>query len=359
MKRWSTHFLAVLFVAAMVVPMGRTVWAAEATPVHASIFEEQIYIENKKPAFLNAEGKSVVPFLYNGSVYIPLRTAGEWMGRDGVWDEAAGTITLSGGKESIYLDQHLDQGPPSTPEEAAQERRDRTDGFEVEMLPEVKIIVDGTERQFQNAKGERIYPALLRGEIYLPLRSVGTLCGKEVLWLPPLSVADMGLPCEGTGETEEACWNSFSSGSMIFLYDPCSEEQIGALRAYLTECEGLRAVLVERAADLGAVGLTDNQAALTVLADIRQAAFELQQLAKPDVAPFEDYYDWHIRYSASRMIERVDYFTAILSGEQKLPQGNDWEQHRQNAVSGVYQELRPMVARMMEAGHFFENMAGG
>jgi len=44
------------------------------------------------------------------------------------------------------------------------------------------IEIDGVERAFKNADGERVYPLLHDGTTYLPLRAIGEIMDKKVYW---------------------------------------------------------------------------------------------------------------------------------------------------------------------------------
>ena len=67
----------------------------------------------------------------------------------------------------------------------------------------------------------------LEGSIYLPVRSIGQLCGKEVLWHP---YPDRSKPIL----------------DRVYLSDPLTQAQIAAGQDYLARCDELLAELVAR-----------------------------------------------------------------------------------------------------------------
>lgn len=83
--------------------------------------------------------------------------------------------------------------------------------MEVELRPDIKVTLNGTEQTFRNAAGKTVYPLVLRECVYLPVRNIGELCGKSVLW--------HSNP-DGTMET-------------LYLYDPPTDGQIQEAQAYL------------------------------------------------------------------------------------------------------------------------------
>lgn len=50
------------------------------------------------------------------------------------------------------------------------------------LSPEYTIQIDGTSRVFYNAAGEEVHPLACDGSIYLPVRAIGELMGKNVDW---------------------------------------------------------------------------------------------------------------------------------------------------------------------------------
>lgn len=51
-----------------------------------------------------------------------------------------------------------------------------------ELRPDFTIVIDGQERTFQNVNGETVEPVLYQGTTYLPVRAIGELMGKDVIW---------------------------------------------------------------------------------------------------------------------------------------------------------------------------------
>ena len=49
--------------------------------------------------------------------------------------------------------------------------------------PDLIVKVDGAVQSFANEKGEAVYPIVFEEMTYLPVRSIGGPCGKEVTWI--------------------------------------------------------------------------------------------------------------------------------------------------------------------------------
>lgn len=50
------------------------------------------------------------------------------------------------------------------------------------LRPDVTIVIDGAKRIFYNAGGQQVHPLSYDGTTYLPLRAIGELMGKVVIW---------------------------------------------------------------------------------------------------------------------------------------------------------------------------------
>lgn len=157
--------------------------------------------------FPNEKGVFMPAISYNGSTYIPVRNAGEWMGKQVGWDAATQTVTLSGSAERVFhgknervvgsVFQGVGAGPMGGNNTAA-------------LRADLSVVLDGVKQSFQNEKGEPVYPLLFQDVTYLPLRSIGELTGLEVSYVP---ARDGGSAC-------------------IYLRTPLTDAQKTALTSY-------------------------------------------------------------------------------------------------------------------------------
>ena len=135
-----------------------------------------IYVEGIPVTFPSEDGKIVYTALtYNGSTYMPLRTAGRWMGKNISWDSASRTVFLSGSTEKSY---------PCADDDAYHQEGLKYVGAtgNATLDKGVKVLVDGKLQTFKNQKGQTIYPLFYANSIYLPLRNIGELTGMDVTW---------------------------------------------------------------------------------------------------------------------------------------------------------------------------------
>lgn len=64
--------------------------------VDATLWDEWYITVDETPICVaNEHDRVQYPLGYNGSIYIPLQTASEWLGAEFNWDKSSNTITLS------------------------------------------------------------------------------------------------------------------------------------------------------------------------------------------------------------------------------------------------------------------------
>ncbi len=127
-----------------------------------------IEIDGNKCLFTRADGSVALPILYNDTTYLPLRAVGEIMGKNVNWDESNKTITLSGSRAELA--DKTKSGTAKSKDVVVQERADFT------------IVIDGAQKEFKTASGNKINPIVYNGSTYLPLRAIGQIMGKDVAW---------------------------------------------------------------------------------------------------------------------------------------------------------------------------------
>ena len=180
--------------------------------VRGALWRNDIWMDGTRAGFFNEWGRPVTPVSYGGTVYIPLRTAGEWMGCTVAWDQRSQSVTLTGGGQPVVRSR--DEAPELTPGELEELARRLEQGVEAVLSPGISVLVDGVEQRFTNAGGEPVYPLEVQGVTYLPVRNVAGLCGREAAWVP--------------GELDA-----------IYLHRPLTQGERRALEDFLNACARL------------------------------------------------------------------------------------------------------------------------
>ena len=179
MRKKSLMALA-LAVALMVGMFCLPAYAASSQSVTAQLSPHYtIVVDGVERTFYNVAGEEVHPIVYQGTTYLPLRAIGELMDKNVNWDQSTKTATLYGSRGGSVT-----KGTPD-PDAVKQ-------SITASLRYDFTIVVDGVERTFTDVNGNTVYPLLYNGSTYLPLRAIGNLMGKTVVWDGKTCTATLG-----------------------------------------------------------------------------------------------------------------------------------------------------------------------
>lgn len=196
-----------------------------ATTVKAQLSPDfDIVIDGTERTFYTATGEEAHPIVYNGTTYLPLRAIGEIMGKNVNWDESTLTVTLSGSRTADNV--------KGTPDKYAD-----AETISVQIMDEFKIVVDGQNRIFKDANGNRVYPMLYNGSTYLPLRSIGELMGKTVSWDADTKTVTLGADYTVTDADSFGSSQPGTSSSQTGILTESRAKEIALGHAGVTEKE--------------------------------------------------------------------------------------------------------------------------
>ena len=296
---------------AAVLACGLTAQAAD-TGITVTDPNAQIYAQGVSVLFPNEQGVFMPAINYNGSTYIPVRSAGEWMGKAVAWDPATSTVSLTGtaarkfhGTDEQVTGSTFMKFDRLHPQEAATLR------------PDISVAVDGVKQAFKNEKGEEIHPISYENVTYLPLRSIGELTGFEIKYVP------------GAAGTK----------NYIYLRTPVTDAQKTGLQAYAdkacTLCKemyGLSKQLLDanvwKINDLGGgnweEGLSDGETALRLIPSIRAKAEAIRSLPAPEGELFTWLYQ-QLMKEADRIVASADTVTASIEKGETIKRSSSSE----------------------------------
>lgn len=241
---------------ALLVPSMMVSGAAVGTT--AQRYRFPVYVEGQPIVCVNANQKRVPILVYRDTTYIPLRTAGEWAGKNVSWDGGTKTASLSGSVAPRFYNGYdtLDM-PSDVPE---------TGTAGAQLLPDMKIVIDGKVQAFKNARGEAVSPLIYHDTAYLPLRNIGEIAGMEVTWVSPAQDIQM-----------------------IYLRTPLTDGQKAEVREYLAQQSGLANTLMQAATALSRS--TDNtQGQIDTVRDTLRRMQEIEPPAAKSAAFFAGRY---------------------------------------------------------------------
>lgn len=282
--------------ALVLVLMTVTTTGATEVPEFATRLSGTIWVDHAEfPVFVDEWGGMLEPMVWRDTVYIPMVTAAEWMGCAWTLDGTVLRLT-SGGEPYIRgLDNQPENYAPSfqamidaCPVEADQRAEVLTRG-------EVAVELDGVPCPLINVLGEATPPIQCFGALYLPVRGVGEMMGKQVVW-------NLRSP----------------EYHAIYLVDSPTGEELAELEGYLATITALHEELSGKLTALKA-----NQASLTAeavearLRELDNLLDQITELGQPALA-FGSYYRKLTQINLGAAQEDVDFLMAHLSGQNSL-----------------------------------------
>lgn len=187
--------IAALVMAFTMMLSSVSAFAADATT--ASIWDHEIYVDGNLSDCLDASGQRLYPLNYNNSIYVPLRTVAEWMGKDAAKSADGKTFALSGTKEPIYRERIISFVEP-----------EKTAAITV--LSGAQLRVDGNTAALTDATGKVVNMISWKGEPYLPIRSVASMLGMSLKYVNP----------------------PYRNFEVVYMRTPLTDEQLKACKEY-------------------------------------------------------------------------------------------------------------------------------
>lgn len=127
---------------------------------------------------LDGDGNKVEPFLYDGTVYLPVRAIAGALGLSAKWSDFTSTVYLSSGASVS-----MGSGTPLS---------SSWSGNITVTYRNIKLSIDGKTITPKNSEGAKVEPFIFNGTTYLPARAVATALGIDVEWLDDSSTVALG-----------------------------------------------------------------------------------------------------------------------------------------------------------------------
>jgi len=127
-----------------------------------------ITIDGKELIPVDAAGRSVEPFIYNGTTYLPVRGVANALDLSVDWDSDTNTVLLTSGGTAI------------TPVEKAKSSHSTVS--ESITYRDIQILLNGEKLIPKGADGSIVEPFIMDGTTYLPVRAVSEALALFVDW---------------------------------------------------------------------------------------------------------------------------------------------------------------------------------
>ncbi len=246
--------------------------AFAANPPTIPVWNHDIYVEGNPADCLNASGQPLYPLNYNGSIYVPLLTAAQWMGKNVAQSTDGKTFSLSGSKNPVY--QETVPTGEESPGAAA-----------ITVLSGAQLRLDGSTIDLTSATGNNADIIVCGGEPYLPIRSVANVLG-------------MGLTYN-----KEA----------IYMRTPLTDEQLNACKAYADALSGPSEQFVELFGyeQIYTKNLSQLSTAMKTIEASRSYAQTIRNETRPDCKLLSAYYA-DLDYFANQVLEGCDVAEQLI-----------------------------------------------
>ena len=131
----------------------------------------------------NVNGGQVYPITYGGTTYVPVRAISNLLGLEVGWDQDSRTVGLHNSDDVKPI-----TVKPDTPKKSGMETIQPT------IDPGIAVWYNGEKQEMKTVKGETVYPMLIGGTTYLPIRAVGDMLGLEVGWEQATQTVTLDFP---------------------------------------------------------------------------------------------------------------------------------------------------------------------
>jgi len=94
--------------------------------------------------------------------------------------------------------------------------------FTATQRPDIKVIMDGKIQDYKDANGNTVYPVIINGTTYLPLRPIANSFGKDVQWNNDTQTITLGEPQPvsliDVGTIESSSWGNKVKGEQNLTF---------------------------------------------------------------------------------------------------------------------------------------------
>jgi len=204
---------------------GAGVYAASAVPPGAKVSvyvkpDVTIVVKGEEKIFLDVNGRVVFPVIYNGSTYLPVRAISGLMEEDIEWDEYSKTVFMGKTFTNPNKVKHpLETTHVVTPGAVSLTRPDPSMAFAY-TRPNFLIMYDFEMQLFYDEQNQRVYPLVLNGSTYLPIRAVSALMKETIDWdglNKTITIGTAEEPVAPKSEATNALVSQFEK--QVMLYD--------------------------------------------------------------------------------------------------------------------------------------------
>ena len=153
-----------------------------------------IYINDNIFKTYNVKGNEVIPFIYDGTTYLPIRAISEIFGATVSWDDATKSVYIET-KENEITSTENDYVPKTMYKETVTAYRN------------VNLYINNELHVPENVKGNEVDVFLIDGTTYVPARYISNIYGVDIAWENSTKSVYIGEHIEKTPSEDKKFYN--------------------------------------------------------------------------------------------------------------------------------------------------------
>lgn len=169
-----------------------------------------IIMDGKEWTFLDAGANQIFPLTYNGTTYLPVRAVSDMVGVNVDWNGKTSTVVLGASNDGNYkisptiMFNKGEIGPGV--EFVWQPDNGPSKNVLATIGTNVKITYKSVVQKLTDIDGNTIYPLVVEGSTYVPVRAVSNILGLDIKWDGTKNSVDISY---GTTAGDSASINLF------------------------------------------------------------------------------------------------------------------------------------------------------
>lgn len=252
MKQKHTILLGLCLTFLLTLSLSVTASANETQHLPITVWKHgRVFLNSQQVTFIKDDQR--VPCLaYNGSVYVPAFSIGQWLGRDVSWNPDTNELLFDGESPKVTYDFRDYTGP-------AQHIEYENITQNIKIFNDVSIVYCDIIFKPTNSNGNKLPLIKLDTVLYMPIRTFCEFNGMSINWV------------------------SYGTTQTVYVRDSMSESQQTMIKSYIEDCDMAANSIGEKISTFRATDAMTSQNLLLCLDDIQTAINQMYEIIHPSV----------------------------------------------------------------------------
>lgn len=309
MKKRSASIIFILLICAMLSYPAN----AQSQVVIADVYQGTIFVDGEIAQIDDQKNHCILPLSYKDSVYVPYEALGSWLGVDVAWNDNQNMISLGITALPNYhvilanysLEASFDKGK-----------------IQCEYDTPITVNYGGRSVNCYNNQGDALPALKYKNMIYLPIRPIAELIGKEIVWVKS------------------------DSTQSIYISRPFTSDEITQGKLFLAESFQLLNSASEIAKEMNQTewknGKDYNMKAQEMLATLQDVISKMRELKWVDSNFAESHYRLY-QGNLDKILDAVTTFDTSLGRGQNFSRIIVEDASKMDTICYLDQHLRPQL----------------